>query len=150
MCPTSFRNDAHLYLLYELYDPAKSTTAQAEQAATAVSAQQSGLKVRAPAGGIHVLTSIEFLLNGAKVLETPLVATNVMNEPERGTVAFNFDVPLTSLKPGTYICQVNVIDDSAGTFTFPRFAMRIVASPAAVAPAPSAAPVAAPPAPAGN
>jgi len=29
-------------------------------------------------------------------------------------VAFQFDVPLTQLKPGTYVCQVNVIDDAGG------------------------------------
>jgi hypothetical protein len=29
------------------------------------------------------------------------------------------------LKPGTYVCQVNVIDDAGGSFTFPRMAMRI-------------------------
>ena len=33
---------------------------------------------------------------------------------------FEFDVPASSLTPGVYTCQVNVIDDAAGTFTFPR------------------------------
>jgi len=42
------------------------------------------------------------------------------------------------LKPGTYVCQVNVIDDAGGTFSFPRMALRV--TPAA---APGAAPVAA-------
>jgi hypothetical protein len=48
-------------------------------------------------------------------------------------VAFQFDVPLTQLKPGTYVCQVNVIDDAGGSFSFPRMAMRV--QPGAVAPA---------------
>ncbi len=133
-----FRQDAHLYLLYELYDPAKESKEAAAAAATANAAQQSGLKARPSAGGIHVITSIEFLQNGSKVLETPQVATDVLNEPERGAVSFNFDVPLSSLKPGSYICQVNVIDDAGGTFTFPRMALKIVA------PQPAAAPAAAP------
>jgi VWFA-related protein len=143
--PHVFRQDAHLYLLYELYDPAKETAAAAAQATTQAAAQQSGLKARQSAGGIRVLTSIEFLQNGAKVLETPIVATDVLNEPERGAVAFNFDVPLAQLKPGTYICQVNVIDDAAGSFIFPRLALKVVAPPAAVAPAAPAAPAATPP-----
>ena len=139
--PHVFRQDAHLYLLYELYDPAKESAAAAAQANTQAAAQQSGLKARPAAGGIRVLTSIEFLQNGAKVLETPLVATDVLNEPERGAVAFNFDVPLAQLKPGTYICQVNVIDDASGSFIFPRLAMKVVAPPAAVTPgAPATAP----------
>ena len=30
------------------------------------------------------------------------------------------DVPLKDMKPGQYTCQVNVIDDRAGAFSFPR------------------------------
>ncbi|MGI4758903.1 MAG: VWA domain-containing protein, partial [Janthinobacterium lividum] len=132
--PHVFRQDAHLYLLYELYDPGKQAMAAAAQTATETAAKQSGLKARAGATGIHVLTSIEFLQNGAKVLETPLVSTEVVNQPERNAVSFRFDVPLTQLKPGNYICQVNVIDDAGGSFTFPRLAMRVVA-PLSAAPA---------------
>ena len=35
------------------------------------------------------------------------------------------DLPLQSLKPGLYLCQVNVIDDVAGSFSFPRFPLLI-------------------------
>jgi hypothetical protein len=72
-----------------------------------------------------VLTSIEFLIGGVKVYETPLVEAKAVNIPERGAVAFQFDVPLAPLKPGTYVCQVNVIDDAGGSFSFPRMAMRV-------------------------
>jgi hypothetical protein len=45
------------------------------------------------------------------------------------------------LKPGDYICQVNVIDDAGGSFAFPRMALRITAPPKPVAaPAAAAAP----------
>jgi hypothetical protein len=40
-------------------------------------------------------------------------------------VAFRLDVPLTQLKPGYYTCQVNVIDDAAGKFLFPRIALLV-------------------------
>jgi hypothetical protein len=66
------------------------------------------------------------------VYETPLVEADRINIPERGAVAFQFDVPLAQLKPGTYVCQVNVIDDAGGSFSFPRMAMRVQAG--AVAP----------------
>ena len=77
--------------------------------------------------GVRVLTSIEFLLGGVKVYETPLVEASTINIPDRSAVAFQFDVPLTPLKPGTYVCQVNVIDDAGAAFTFPRLALQITA-----------------------
>ena len=64
-------------------------------------------------------------MGGVKVYETPLVEADEINAPERGAVAFQFDVPLTGLKPGTYVCQVNVIDDAGGSFSFPRMALQI-------------------------
>jgi len=72
------------------------------------------------------------------VPECDLVEATAINIPERGAVAFQFDVPLTQLKAGTYVCQINVIDDAGGSFSFPRLALMVTA--------PAAAPVA-PPAP---
>jgi hypothetical protein len=34
-------------------------------------------------------------------------------------------VPLAGLKPGQYLCQLNVIDDAQGSFAFPRFAVLV-------------------------
>ena len=48
----------------------------------------------------------------------------------RDAVAIELDVPLAGLKPGPYICQLNVIDDAGGSFAFPRFAV-LVREPAA-------------------
>jgi hypothetical protein len=127
-----FRQDQHLYFLYEIYDPAKAKGA-AEPAASP------GL-VRRDGGPVHVLTSIEFLSGGTKVYETPAVTADAINDPQRDAVAFQFDVPLTQLKPGTYICQVNVIDDAGGSFTFPRMAVRVMAPAAAVTPAATGTP----------
>jgi VWFA-related protein len=115
--PHVFRQDQHLYFLYEVYDPAKEKGA-------AEPASSPGL-TRREGGPVKVLTSIEFLIGGVKVYETPLVEARAVNIPERGAVAFQFDVPLTQLKPGTYVCQVNVIDDAGGSFSFPRMAMRV-------------------------
>ncbi len=136
--PHVFRQDQHLYFLYEVYDPAKQKSAPEP-------ASSPGL-TRREAGPVRVLTSIEFLSGGVKVYETPLVEAKTMNIPERGAVAFQFDVPLTQLKPGTYVCQVNVIDDAGGSFSFPRMAM-IVQPGAAPAVAPAATAAAAPVAP---
>ena len=118
--PHVFRQDQHLFFLYEVYDPAR------QKGDAATPAASPGL-TRRPTGAVRVLTNIEFLSGGVKVYETPLVEANAINTPERGAVAFQFDVPLTQLKPGTYVVQVNVIDDAGGSFSFPRLAMRIQA-----------------------
>jgi hypothetical protein len=138
-----FRQDQHLFFLYEVYSPTKekdSSTTSATQAAT--QAANPGL-TKKEAAPVRVLTSIEFLLGGVKVYETPMVEATSINIPERDAVAFQFDVPLTGLKPGTYVCQVNVIDDAGGTFTFPRMALRITPAAVAAPAAPVATPVAA-------
>ena len=124
-----FRQDQHLYFLYEVYDPTKQKDG-AEAAAAPGSARREG-------GPVHVMTSIEFLSGGTKVYETPLITANSINVPDRDAVAFQFDVPLAKLKPGTYVCQVNVIDDAGGSFSFPRMALKVVAV-AATAPAATA------------
>lgn len=113
-----FRQDQHLYFLYEVYDP----TREKENGS---SPKPSPGLTRRPSGSVKVLTSIEFLSGGVKVYETPLISANSVNVPDRGAVAFQFDVPLTQLKPGTYVCQVNVIDDAGGSFSFPRLALRV-------------------------
>ncbi len=118
----AFRSDQHLYLLYEVYDPAHaSPIAAADTAAVPKSSQ----RPKGSAAAVRVLTSIQFFSNGSKVYETPLVEADVINLPARNAVAFNLDVPLSALKPGIYTCQITVVDDAAGTFTFPRLALVI-------------------------
>ncbi len=128
-----FRTDQHLYLLYEVYDPAsvRATPGNSEKANQPAAGKP----------GVQVLTSIEFLQGTTKVFETPLVEANSVNVPGRGAVAFAFDIPLDRLTAGLYICQVNVIDDTGGSFSFPRQALlvRPSATPAATTPAPNPA-----------
>jgi hypothetical protein len=45
---------------------------------------------------------------------------NEVTAPDRKAVIFQIDLPLQALKPGFYVCQVNVVDDVAGNFAFPR------------------------------
>jgi len=138
--PHIFRQDQHLYFLYEVYDPAHQKGEAAAPVATP------GLEKRPPTGGVKVLTSIEFMLGGTKVYETPLVEATSINAPDRGAVSFQFDVPLTPLKPGNYVCQVNVIDDNGASFSFPRLALRVMpaATPVAAVAAPAAPPATTP------
>jgi hypothetical protein len=132
--PHVFRQDQHLYFLYEVYDPAHQKSAPAP-------ATPANLTRRPSLSGIRVLTSIEFILGGVKVYETPLVEATAINSPTRGAVSFQFDVPLAPLKPGDYLCQVNVIDDAGDSFAFPQLALRVTPPPATPAP-PTASPAA--------
>jgi hypothetical protein len=136
--PHVFRQDQHMYLLYEVYDPAHATASILPAAATATPQSNPKPDKNAPQP-VRVMTSIEFLSGSAKAFETPLIQATQLNVPDRSAVAFQFDVPLSSLKPGTYICQINVIDDAGGTITFPRTAVLIRPAPTAT---PSTAPAA--------
>jgi hypothetical protein len=82
------------------------------------------------------------LIQGStKVYETPVVQAKAINVEGRDAVSIELDVPLSGLKPGSYLCQLNVIDDAAGSFAFPRFAV-LVRQPAAPPAVPAAAPAA--------
>jgi VWFA-related protein len=115
-----FRQDQHLYLLYEIYSPAREKLAES---------QPKGAKP-----GINLFSSLELIQGSTKVYETPLVQAKAINVEGRDAVAVEMDVPLAGLKAGQYLCQLNVIDDAAGSFAFPRFAVLLreaVAAPAA-------------------
>jgi VWFA-related protein len=120
-----FAPDQHLYLQYEVYDAAKG-----KNPAPAAAATQNGIAKDAPAGkppkdSIRVFTSIEFLQGATKIYESKPVVANEVTAPDRKAVIFQMDLPLQALKPGLYLCQVNVIDDVAGSFSFPRFPLLI-------------------------
>jgi VWFA-related protein len=106
-----FRQDQHLYLLYEIYSPAREKPAEN---------QPKGTKP-----GINLLSSLELIQGSTKVYETPLVQAHAVNVEGRDAVAIELDVPLAGLKPGPYLCQLNVIDDAQGSFAFPRFAVLV-------------------------
>jgi VWFA-related protein len=137
--PHVFRQDQHLYFLYEVYAPSHA-------GAAGTAAKPSKADAKNEKGPVRVLTSIEFLNGGAKSFETPLVEANSLNIPARDAVAFQFDIPLNGLKPGLYTCQINVIDDAGGSFSFPRTAV-LIREAEQPAPAPPAAPAAATPTP---
>ncbi len=57
------------------------------------------------------------------MFETAIVEASAVSAPDRKATVFQLDVPTTDLAPGLYTCQVNMIDDVAGTFAFPRLAV---------------------------
>ena len=48
-----------------------------------------------------------------------------LDAADRKAAIFEFEVPADQFKPGLYTCQVNVIDEVAGQFTFPRLDMYV-------------------------
>ena len=74
---------------------------------------------------LFALTSIAFFRGKIRVFETPIVESTGLAGADRNTAVFQFDVPAASLPPGLYTCQVNVIDDAAGAFAFPRLALYV-------------------------
>ena len=107
-----FSAGQHLLLYYEVYDPGRSN------------APESSTEGQARAG-IHLLTNVAFFRGKAKIFESSLVELNELNARDRKAGVFQLEVPLSPLKPGFYTCQVNVIDDAAGRFLFPRLALLV-------------------------
>jgi hypothetical protein len=86
---------------YEVYDPGKA------------------------AAPVRVLSNIAFYKGSQRVLQTELVTAQQVNVADRKAVSFEMIVPAGALAPGLYTCQVNVVDDTAGTFAFPRFQLYV-------------------------
>ena len=57
--------------------------------------------------------------------ETKPIVAQEITAPDRKAVVFQMEIPLQSLKPGFYTCQINVIDDVAGNYAFPRWPILI-------------------------
>jgi uncharacterized protein (DUF2141 family) len=93
--------DRKMYFYYEVYDPAATN------------------------GRPSLKTSLSFYRGTVKVFETPLVERSELDAADRRAALFQFEVPASSFKPGLYTCQVNIVDDVSGTFTFPRLAIYV-------------------------
>ena len=118
-----FRQDQHMYLLYEVYNPGREKSEAGESKSA-----------------INLISSLEILQGSTKVYESPQIQAKSVNVEGRDAVSVQLDVPLADLKPGTYICQLNVVNDAGGSSSFPRFAMLVKeAAAATAAPSPPAA-----------
>jgi len=91
-----------LYFYYEVYDPA-----------------------RTPAGDVRLLTTLSFFRGRVRLYETPPVEVTRVAAADRHAAVFQLSLPPAALKPGFYVCQVNIVDDVAGRFVFPRLALLV-------------------------
>ena len=90
-----------LYFYYEVYDPGQD------------------------AGAPQLRTSLAFYRGRVKVFETPVVERTQVDAADRRAAIFQFEVPAGSLTPGFYTCQINIIDEVASRFAFPRLEMYV-------------------------
>jgi VWFA-related protein len=100
-----------LYFYFEVYDPAPRPAAAGTRPGTS------------PAGEVRVLASVSFFKGKQRVYQTPMAEVVQISDTDRKTVIVKLDVPASALEPGLYTCQINVVDDVAGTFAFPRLAL---------------------------
>jgi hypothetical protein len=90
-----------LYFYYEVYDPSQD------------------------AGMPQIRTSLAFYRGRVKVFETPVVERTAIDAADRHAAVFQFEVPASSFRPGLYTCQINIVDEVASRFAFPRLEMYI-------------------------
>lgn len=105
-----FAANQQMYLYYEVYDP-----------------QLSGKTGDA----IKLLTNVAFYRGHVKAFESQLLTTEQLTDARRHAAVIQIAIPLSQLKPGYYLCQVNAVDDNAGRFAFPR--IPILVRPASAA-----------------
>ena len=93
-----FRQDQNLFVYFELYDPGTN----AERTAVGVSAR------------------VSFFRGGVKAFESEPVRVTEASSTRSKTVPFEFQIPLESLAPGEYVCQISVVDELGRKFAFRR------------------------------
>ncbi len=77
----------------------------------------------------NIQASLALYKDNKKIFESPAVRANKLNDSREGTLPVWLQIPLASIAPGKYDCQVNLIDDFGRKFAFPRTSMAILAGP---------------------
>lgn len=115
-----------MYFYFEVYDPAIPGNAISLAApgapATPLPPREAG------AGGaqaVRVLSNVSCYRGTQRALQTDLVTVDLLNAAVRKAVTMELEVGPNELQPGLYTCQVNIIDDAAGTFAFPRLPLYV-------------------------
>jgi VWFA-related protein len=135
-----------MYFYFEVYDPQagsegaangapnRGSDTRANDSATGTGAnatEGSGNRAKSDGGKmnadtpVRVLASLTFLRGGTRVYQTGVVDVTRLTAPDRHAAVFRLEVPPASLAPGLYTCQINIIDDVAGAFVFPRMTLAV-------------------------
>jgi VWFA-related protein len=110
-----FRPGQDLYVYLEVYDPAVPENLPQNIRLTSVAA------------------ALALYDGDRKVLETQPVRVNRPDAKRQNVLPLRLQTPLRDLKPGKYVCQVNVIDELGRKFAFPRTAVVLLPAKAETA-----------------
>ena len=73
-------------------------------------------------------TSLALYQGERKVYESSPARLSRFNSKRENTISLQLKTSLSDLKPGRYVCQVNVIDELGHKFAFPRASIAVVAN----------------------
>lgn len=76
-----------------------------------------------------VTARLSLIRGDTRVYESKPVRVERLTPKRRQTASVDFEAPLSALAPGTYICQVSVVDENAGNFAFARASLAVVKGP---------------------
>ena len=99
-----YRKNQNLYVYLEVYDPGLAASGKTPD----------------------VMASLSFYQGGTKSFQTKAVHVRSLAVSRQHAVPVEFEVPLASLKPGKYTCQVNLVDEIGQKFAFSRAPMVLV------------------------
>ena len=72
------------------------------------------------------MASLSFYQGGVKSFQTEAVHVKNVSASRQHAVPVEFEMALASLKPGKYMCQVNLVDEIGQKFAFSRAPMVLV------------------------
>jgi uncharacterized protein (DUF2141 family) len=95
-----FRSGQNLFVYLEVYDPMIPGNQNPRAASVAA--------------------NLAFFRGTQKVMETPQLRVDRLDSKRDNVLPVRLTIPFNDLKPGQYICQINVIDELGRKFAFPR------------------------------
>lgn len=93
-----FRRDQSLFVYFEVYDPTLDANRKLA----------------------NLTADLVLFQGGRKLYESAPLGRSELKTARRGVVPFLFQIPLAKMPPGMYVSQVNIIDELARKFAFPR------------------------------
>jgi len=109
----TFRPGQNLFVYLEVYDPTELPNPAQNARVASVSAD------------------LAFYQGTQKVFETQPARSMRLDAKRHGVLPIDLSVPAANLKPGNYVCQVNVVDELGRKFAYSRISL-VVLPPAGV------------------
>jgi uncharacterized protein (DUF2141 family) len=105
-----FRSKQNLFVYLEVYDPVTMPEDAARNGRAA-----------------SVAANLTLFRGSEKVIDTPQVRVNRLESKRDNVLPVRLRISFDDLKPGQYICQINIIDELGRKFSFPRTLLLVMA-----------------------